>query len=365
MIRTLTIDGYRGFDHFEMAGLADVNLLVGLNNSGKTSVLEAILLLASDYSPFMLWYTARGRGEESAEDPDVRSRRTEIEVCHTFHGHTLEKGVEFRIASSNGRGNESVSYTVQETPPAILSYSEDGDDFAGLLTLAVAGKTSDAPVLLPLTSRDGLTLDTIRHSRVGGGHRDERPPVVFIGTESLDPEALGRLWRDIALTPEEERVVRALQSIEPRIARIASVGTEAPARPSDRGGFLVKLKGSDKPCPIGSLGDGIWRMLAIALAAITHSGGVMLIDDIDTGLHYTVMEDMWKLLHAVSREFKVQVFATTHSRDCVDSLAAICRKDSVAPGAVSIQRLEPENGEAVAYSEAEITVAAERHIEVR
>lgn len=106
-------------------------------------------------------------------------------------------------------------------------------------------------------------------------------------------------------------------------------------------------------------------MLALAIALIQAKDGVLLIDEIDTGLHYTVMRDMWRLVSNTAKDLNIQVFATTHSYDCVKSLAAICNSGENADGYVSIQRIEPEKGRAVHYSEAEIRVAAEQHIEVR
>jgi predicted ATPase len=79
------------------------------------------------------------------------------------------------------------------------------------------------------------------------------------------------------------------------------------------------------PFPLGSLGDGAWRMLTLAIVLTQCVGGMLFIDEIDTGLHYTVMADMWRLIHAASRQFDVQVFASTHSYDCVHSLATICQ----------------------------------------
>ena len=89
----------------------------------------------------------------------------------------------------------------------------------------------------------------------------------------------------------------------------------------------------------------------------------MLVDEIDTGLHYTVMSQMWKLIFNAAREFDVQVFATTHSYDCIYSLAQIC---SGSPhDHVTVQRIDPGKTKATPYDEDELTVAASREIEVR
>ncbi len=181
------------------------------------------------------------------------------------------------------------------------------------------------------------------------------------------------LFDSVVLTPDEGIVIEALRTIEPSIERIASTGLD-PQRflypvdrdyESARGGLFAKLTGSPQRIPIGSLGDGIWRMLGIALSLAKARGGVLLVDEIDTGLHYSVMADMWRLVRDTAARLDVQVFATTHSRDCYESLAAISRADVGANSDVSIQRIERGKPTAVSFSERDIVIAAERSIEVR
>jgi len=188
-------------------------------------------------------------------------------------------------------------------------------------------------------------------------------PSQFISTDSLTGTQLLGLWDKIALTPNEALVLRALQFLDPRVERIA--GLAGSSYYGERGGFIVKCDDVLFPFPIGSLGDGAWRMLAMAIAITQCRDGVRLVDEIDTGLHYTVMSDMWKLIYGAATDLNVQVFATTHSSDCVQSLATICHADVEANSQVTIQRLELERKTAVPFTEAEIRTAAERQIEIR
>lgn len=106
-------------------------------------------------------------------------------------------------------------------------------------------------------------------------------------------------------------------------------------------------------------------MLTLAIVLTQCVGGMLFIDEIDTGLHYTVMADMWRLIHAASRQFDVQVFASTHSYDCVHSLATICQSTDDVSDEVSIQRIESGRSDSIPFSESEIRTAAERRIEIR
>ena len=128
--------------------------------------------------------------------------------------------------------------------------------------------------------------------------------------------------------------------------------------------MFVKLTGVEDRVPIGSTGDGMWRLLGLALAVANAKGGVLLVDEIDTGLHYSVMGDMWRMVSKRAAASDVQVFATTHSRDCYESLATIVKGGSPRTE-VTIQRVHPSRERAVAFSNDEIVAAAARGIEVR
>jgi len=127
----------------------------------------------------------------------------------------------------------------------------------------------------------------------------------------------------------------------------------------------VKLRGVKNRIPLGSMGDGMWRMLGIALCLVRAKGGVLLIDEIDTGLHYAVMEKMWHLVYDTAKRLDVQVFAATHSSDCYQSLAAVVHEKELSAPEITIQRIERGNPRAVPFADNEIKVVAASRIEVR
>jgi predicted ATP-dependent endonuclease of OLD family len=106
-------------------------------------------------------------------------------------------------------------------------------------------------------------------------------------------------------------------------------------------------------------------MLALALALAKTQNGILLVDEIDTRLHYSVMGDMWRLVAETARRYNIQVFATTHSFDCVRGLDWLCRKYPELGAEVSIQKIEPELPMAVALDAEQIKISVEQDIEVR
>lgn len=362
MIRSLTIKGYRGFELFNMQGLGRVNLLVGTNNCGKTSILEALQLVNSEGRLSSMMDIMMRRGEMLDRDERTGDEE-EYDVRHLFRGHTAEVGTRFVIDAVQDSAALSWNCEVER--------ARDGEEPGADPTSARLWLTGNAswdggrrPFTEDLSARGGIRAGVRRRMGAEWQGTEDAPGVMFVPTDSLTPHELGRFWGSVALAPAEEIVVKALQQLEPSVERIAYVG-ERKLRSGDRGGFVVKCRDSIKPVPLGSMGDGIWRLLSLLLASVRAEKGMLLVDEIDTGLHYTAMVDMWKAISVMAEDLDVQVFATTHSWDCVESLASICRADAKGESEVSIQRIEPEHGRSVSFTEEEIRTAAEHRIEVR
>jgi ABC-type branched-subunit amino acid transport system ATPase component len=369
MLRNLRITNFRGLREFAMSGLGRVNLLVGTNNCGKTSVLEAIHMLSVPGSAVPLWQAQVRRGEliDSATE-------RQIDVAHLVHGHKLVAGPGFYIGGDGTRGFQKLTASFVTRSSTGSSENEEEEDEA---SDAAAEPGAIEPLLLHLEWRDGPSFERVNLptrkvqlplTRRGGGVL--RPTiggnvhglgdVSFITTEGLTRDNTISMFERVVLTPAESTVLGALHTIEPGIERIASVGTYARSSRDARGGLAMMVAG--QRIPIGSMGDGIWRLLGVALALVQAREGVLLVDEIDTGLHYSVLVDMWRLVLATARSLDVQVFATTHSRDCYEALAAVTEANR---DEISLQRIERGKIDAVAFSEAELRQAAERGLEVR
>jgi len=367
MIDSIKIIGYRCFKHFEMSGLGRINLLVGTNSSGKTSALEALYLLATNSDPQTLWKIFTGRGELRMPEPAPgRQMQPESELGNIFFGHKIKLGDSIQFSALNGQKRftrlEIVNANSDENPQLFNMVNNEGpSEVSGRLAVSIENE-NNVKKSIPLTPRGGLRQDVvqifnnIQIAQYRLGEPTQPINVQYISNSSLTPQELSSAWGSIVLTPDEDRVVSALKSLDPNIERIAA---NSPYFLAQRGGFVVKVKNIDHPIPIGSLGDGVWRMLALAISLIKSRNGILLIDEIDTGLHYSVMASMWKMIADSSKDYNIQIFATTHSSDCFKALADIDESE------ISIHRVESGKEKSIRYSPAEIKSAAEYNIEVR
>lgn len=364
MYSAIQINGYRGLDSFRMEKLGRVNLLVGSNNSGKTSILECIELLRSAGNPHVLSSIVGRRGEWGyATDEHTRASLTRqdfLDVKHLFANRKLPGEIvveaDFVPDAQAARWNDKVVVHAREIGESDLETEdvEEDEQFALHITWSNAEEEFKAFV-----TDEGILVVPRRLARSRNG---SSPAAQFVTTSGMRAADVVRSYSKFVLTPKDTAITQALRIVEPAVERIAPALEERSLSRDAPGGVKVKLHEVVDPVPIGSMGDGMWRMLGLALSISNAAGGVLLVDEIDTGLHYTVMEDMWRMISEQAAALSVQVFATTHSRDCYESLAAAVDADV---GDVTIQRIDRSRGKAVSITNQAVVAAAERNVEVR
>ncbi|GEA27369.1 ATP/GTP phosphatase [Microcystis aeruginosa NIES-4325] len=383
MLQSLKIEGFRGFQNFEMANLGRINLLVGKNNSGKTSILEAIQFLYVQNNLDTFLETISYRGEFAWLENKLAGRTKVFEICHLLHGHEIVPSKEIIIIGSRESHQESVTISVKSILIQLSTFSDknndlnndnifDDEEWAKLL-LSIRWSQSQKPIELELLANSTLARDSTRRmaslSRIS--HKigiDNKIELKFLTPFSLTSSDMVALFDKIVLSPLEDLIIEALKIIEPKIERIASIGYSKYSTSNNlgvRGGFLIKIKNHDQPIPIGSLGDGFGRMLGLVLAMVNLENGILLVDEIDSGLHFTVMTDMWKVVWETAKKLNIQVFATTHSRDCWQSLAELITEEKITDNDITIQRIDRDKEKAVSFNTRQIYLASERDIEVR
>ena len=253
-LRDLRIHDFRSFGRFEVKNLGRVNLLVGTNNCGKTTVLEAVSILLSNGDFAGIWSTLARRGEDiyGERDPVSSASGRQVDIRRLFRGHEIEVGKQFQLSADGDFGGLSMSANIEYRPvqPQLFETEpqavESSEDLLPPLLLSLRWSDGSGKELnLPISRRGGVSSDAVRRSagRVTGG---DNYPMQFVTASSLTADAVASMFEDIVLTPEEELVTNALRIIEPDIERIASAGSErirSGMRLASRGGILVRLKG--------------------------------------------------------------------------------------------------------------------------
>ena len=331
-----------------MPGLARLNLLVGLNGSGKTALLEALELLITGGGRF--YFPLLRRGETFPEDPNSPSQELEYDIRRLFHGREIRRGASLEVAAQEDQSARRVCLEVVRTASAresdVTHGTAEGTGPPEGTVLVVRGAPPVTGGNIALTPRLGWCpgAGSVPQPALPG---EEGMLYIILPTGPWSGERVRVLWKNIVLADDKRRVLGALRLLDRDVEEIDFVGAHPSDLRREACGFVVKHAAWWRPVPIGSLGDGIWRVFVLATALVSARGSLLLVDEIGTGLHYSVMADVWRMMLATAEHLDVQVFATTHSLDCINALSEVCA-DAPA-GSISLHRIEPHKREAVTY----------------
>ena len=112
-------------------------------------------------------------------------------------------------------------------------------------------------------------------------------------------------------TDKEEYLNELLKKLNPRIESFKVIN-ETP-----------KCKVKDRYIDLTEMGDGVRHLVSIVTSLYATENGHLFIDEIENGIHYTVLDDIWNIVLKLSKELNVQVFATTHSKECIESFSRV------------------------------------------
>ncbi len=355
-LRSVTIEGFRCFRHLEVQGLTRVNLVVGRNNSGKTSFLEAVEALVSEASPTVLYRSSIDRGEYKLTRDSDDDEHLAIDVRRWFYGHRLEPGVTLSIRDS-GDGNLALTRAIvrSEQLASSINPALSRPELASLLWLSLETKRAIPGRLQALPLRVDGFIGAGTAEEIAGHNARLTPPVVFFSTRRQESTELQAMWERIELSPEENEVIASLKIIEPRLEEIRF----------QKFGCHVLLAGESEKVPLGSLGEGVNRMLGLSLALTAARSGYLFVDEIESGLHYSTHLSMWKLVVETARRLGVQVFCTTHSKDCLEALAQLHAESPQLAEEVSVHRLEQGATQSVRMAAGTIASTTDGGVEIR
>ena len=352
----------------------DLACISGQNGAGKSSLLEAIRILVTRGTPDTLRAILNYREEnndmkdaELLEDGFGPYRNLftgfpEFDVNAPCFSIQASGAISPAFSSLSITANKAVRQVNPEHGTASYKLMDDLDD--------LFGDTPAVPVLefvlgdlrriLPLQSLSFRR--PISASFFAENTQDAVRCVYLDPFSSRSTSQLGTLWDAIALTDAQSDVLKALQLISPEIEAVSMIGG-SDSRMRSRTA-IVKSRQFDSPIPLRTFGDGVNRLFGIVLSLCNAKNGVLLVDEFENGLHYSVQENIWKIIFRMAAELNVQVFATSHSRDCVQAFQEAA-SDSPQDGVLI--RLT-RKGEAViptVFQENELEIATRNDIEVR
>lgn len=371
MLDSVYIKNYRNLKSLRINSLGRVNVITGRNNTGKSTLLEAIAIYAAKGDMVFIKQLLRDRGENyrQLEESKTFDKITAFSSLFTDRIVGFSKEYAIAIGSINESSSEKnvsllfVKYSdeIQKDSQGVATIKQtllkenDENKQINAFKVGLRIKFGKNAYVFPLTENSEFTTGI---GRIILGNPES---CQFIKTNNIDREINGKLWDNIALTEKEAFVIEALKIIEPLTERITFI-----ERPQRERTVVIKLSDSANVVPLRSMGDGINRILTIILALVNSDNGFLLIDEFENGLHYTVQKQLWNIIFNLSKKLNVQVFVTTHSEDSISTFESILNINNNSLDGKLI-RLDNLNGiiNHVEFNANELKIANTNNIEIR
>ena len=311
MFKNLRIRNFRAFGDLEIPCLGRVNLVTGKNNSGKTSLLEALFLLCGAGNPQVALNVNAFRGIDSAQGTAVAVAETLWKPIFTNFDMTRNVEIEGRYTS---HGHLSLNIAVERLSrielPLDSSERTLGAEFSNDSALKFSFNKGSRKKKSPSKGMEGRIRLTNNRLQVDPPVSNPPFQAIFlssrIGNLNEDAQRLGQLRK----RKQGKLIVRALQTVEPRLKSVEdNFASGVPMIWGDVG--LSEL------VPLPMMGEGMTRIARLILAISAASNGVVLVDEVENGLHHSVLGKVWRAIGEAAKQFNTQVVASTHSLECM------------------------------------------------
>ena len=322
MLTEFSIKNFRALEDVKLTNLARVNLIGGKNGVGKTSVLEALWVFAVPTRPDIGYRIADFRGIGAFSPSSMfldlfngMDKGAEI----SLHGKTdlvaSWKSLSISLREESGaiepigNGSQTDQDVLSAIPRALSSnwivfnYEDDrGERFE---TVGVWAEQTGILSNLPIS---GINRGIYIHPR----HQLTLPSTRFLSPNLAAAHGdLADRFGQLQMQRREQEALAFVKAVGPLVDNLVAIKVD------DEVVLHAELQGQRTLMPVKMLGEGGFKALEFALAVSSNPNGTVLIDEIENGLHHSIMESVFQRLFELAEEYDVQVFATTHSWECV------------------------------------------------
>lgn len=346
--KNLRIENFRGFDSIELKGFNRINILMGKNNCGKSSVLEGILLLIGLNNPALPSSINKLRGMQPGQSGFLKSMFHNMNmlaypVVQGDYGVDSFRKLEIKPImkpSMQGEGSPLVSSPTQDL---------SGVELKGITK--IQDKETSSSVSLTIEGGNETPLFSTVSPDVLEG--------TFISSHMSEGHSLTMI-SDLVKKKKDYIVLEAIKKFDSKVNAIKVLPD----------GIYLDMEGIDELVQINAAGDGIRRFLNIVSTIANFESKIVLIDEIENGLHFTAYKLLWQSILAISEVTNVQLFITTHSMETLKCLNEILREESNAKyrdwvNSYTIANTKLKGFQTYRYNYEGFTNAIENEIEIR
>ena len=351
--RNIEIRNFRGIEQLKIEDFSRVNVFLGQNNSGKSSVLECLLLLMGPSNPDLPQTISaiRSRGYVGFSDlgymfpncnwnlkPELDSdffddskRHLRLELTYLFDEKSQEN-------LSNGQLPATETKTFLNTLKLNfdIGHHQKTSHFESSLTVNQSG--------------------VVTNKKIAEGYL-EKNSVAFVSADMTLSNLVNDLV-ELAKRKQKDVVTERMKYFDSRITSLEMLNNVA----------YIGLEGVDQLLAVNMMGDGLRRYLNIVAASANPMNNIILIDEIDNGLHYSAYKKLWEAIFALATDTNKQVFVTTHSKETLCRLNEMLEEHTEYQDALrlyTIEKTKLKGHQAYKYTFEGLNGACENDVELR
>lgn len=321
MLKRLVLENFKSFKKLEIPELSNITLISGENNVGKTSLLEGIFLFYDQDNPGMFLRHLAWRGI------DVVSADAEAIIAPVFRDFNLQHHMKIVIFDDIYRAEMKMIFDTDSTRKAInIALSEADETFPKMETNLTPQTSYQLKIeyMIDGTKKQNVHLIVKQHGRNNLNIQLDPGPVtwlpeimrrgvIYLGLRMKGDVDDALRFSQLDIGKRSEQVIASLRLLEPNLEGLSSVSL-----PQQKPVMYADV-GMKRKIPVAFLGEGMSRLLSIILAIATAKNGIVLIDEVDAGIHHSRMSKVWEGICAAAQTFNCQIIATTHSYECLQA----------------------------------------------
>lgn len=333
--KNLEIIGFRGIRKAKIEDLSRINIFVGQNNSGKSSILEALFLLTGFNSPSLVLSIDMFRNLMHNDVDDFRFtfynldyKNPTIISSDLFDENSSRKLQILPLKSkvvkeaikntfSSGSISSTADYNAIENVYPIMDDSDEdvnGIEFkCEIKEFHTEKKVFNSMLTLSKTA-DGIEFIREPDKKKYIGFRG-----LMQGTNFRRTTELIKRIENIIISKKKDNLIIDLKKIESKISDIVT---------GENSMIFVDV-GASRMVPSNLMGDGFLKFLNVIVNFSDAKDGVMLIDEIDNGLHYQSLKKLWKIILDAAKSNNTQLFLTTHSKETLIFLKEVLEEEGM------------------------------------
>lgn len=300
-LSAITVGRYRYLSGLKLDEIAPFNLLTGRNGTGKSSLLEALWLFHGRDSSANLWAPAIQRSREPVTDPIERLSDDEVRLSG------IEGGMERTLRASFTSTLKATSVNPGRNHPRGRDTGELPAPTAGFLRYWLDGDELEPQGELTMTTPGGLVRLPGKEATRGKGILMSAISVLGVADDTI--KEFGKL----VVRGGKSQLINDLRIILPWILDVEVVVADSGSS------YVLATTADDTRLPLQALGGGVVRLFHALIAIRTAKAGAIFLDEVEIGLHHSALSDLWRCIRRLGTALEVQVFASTHSLECVDA----------------------------------------------